>query len=196
MRTSAGVLLVGGTVVAALCAEFILDIGTPSSRLSGASALGASLSLAEYNKKLASMRSQYGEDRVSVALETGSGRMTVSLDGKVVEQSQVVRNFAGMYGMFVVTRGDAAMGIFPFAFDPGRIPSDREPNIARLRSHFEERLPAQFLAFRDGDWARDSCVTPPAADAGLGPKLAAWLRVRARRPPAWCAGTDRAHRRC
>jgi hypothetical protein len=178
----AALLLVAAiaTALVALCAEFVLDIRAPSSRLAKRSALGASasMSLAEYNKKLAQYRKEYGEERVSVALETSTGRITVELDGKLAEELRAARRFAGMYGMFAVSAGDAAPAIFPFAIDPGDVPTSHEPNITRLRSHFEQLLPAKLLDFKDSDWTRDSCVAAPAWEVGL-PKLADWVHVRA-----------------
>ncbi|HUI97264.1 MAG TPA: hypothetical protein VLX44_16020 [Xanthobacteraceae bacterium] len=181
MRRAATV--VAGAIAIALalfCAEFVFDIRTPSSGLAKQSALGASasISLSEYNSKLAQYRKQYGEDRVSVGLEGSTGRITVEVDGKLVEESRTARRFAGMYGMFVVRRDGADPAIFPFAINPGEMPTDHEPNIERLRGRFEERLPARLLAFNDNDWTRDSCVAIPGAETGLPPRLARWLGVR------------------
>jgi hypothetical protein len=181
MRRAATV--VAGVIAIALalfCAEFMFDIRTPSSGLTKQSALGASasISLLDYNNKLAQYRKQYGEDHVSVALEGSTGRITVEVDGKRVEESRTARRFAGMYGMFAVSRDGAAPAIFPFAINPGEIPTDHEPNIERLRGHFLERFPAQLLAFNDGDWTRDSCIAIPGSETGLSPRLARWLGVR------------------
>src|SRR5205823_292441 len=101
----------------------------------------------------------YGDERAQVSLETGTGRLTVILDGQIIEETWIEREFAGMYGMFVVGRHDNLKHIFPFAIEPGKIPSDHEPNIRRLWSRFENELPAQYLAFKDSDWQRDSCAS-------------------------------------
>jgi hypothetical protein len=160
--------------LAAAYAEFALDVRAPISHLAKQSALGASasMSLGAYNNKVIEYTKKYGEDRASVRLETATGRITVEVDGKLVEELRAARNFAGMYGMFVVSRGDAAPSIFPFAIDPGEVPNGHEPSVARLRSHFAQLLPAKLLDFADNDWTRDACM------AGL-PKSADWIRVRA-----------------
>jgi hypothetical protein len=189
-------------IAIAAYAEFALDIRAPRSDLRQEGALGASasLSLGEYNKRVEQMHAAYG-DRASVALDPSTGRMTVSLDGKLIEERSIAREFAGMYGMFVVTTPGAPESIFPFALEPGQIPSSHEPNVARLQSHFEGRMPAKFLAFKDADWTRDSCVSPKASDLGLG-GLAALLRLRAetfcvvrwngKRPSSMLIGVTRA----
>src|SRR6266853_1004709 len=128
-------LLIGSGIAAALIlglgyAELVLDFRTPRSAQFQKTALGASaaLSLHEYNIRRERMR-PYGDERAQVSLETGTGRLTVILDGQIVEETWIEREFAGMYGMFVVGRHDNLKHIFPFAIEPGKIPSDHEPNI-------------------------------------------------------------------
>jgi len=170
----------GAAVIIAAYAELVLDIRSQRSDLTVVRAVGAraGLSLVEYNKKLEQMQNAYG-DRGHVILEGSTGKMTVTLDDRVIEESQIVREFASMYGLFVVRARDATESIFPFAFAfaPGEIPSDHEPNIGRLRSHFESVLPAKDLAFDDTDWTRDSCTVPQASDLGFGP-FAAFLHLK------------------
>jgi hypothetical protein len=168
----------GAAVIIAAYAELVLDIRSQRSDLTVVRALGASasLSLVEYNKKVKQMQNAYG-DRGRVILEASTGKVTVTLDDRVIEESQIVREFAGMYGLFVVRARDATESIFPFAFAPGEIPSDHEPNIRRLRSRFENVLPAKDLAFDDTDWTRDFCTAPQASDLGFGP-FAAFLHLK------------------
>jgi hypothetical protein len=116
-------------------------------------------------------------ERAKVLLETSSGKVRVLIDGELFEEEQIQRRFAGMYGMFVVNARTGVDALFPFAIDPGKIPGDREPNIGRLKSHFEKVLPATYLDFHDEDWVRDSCTSPPASEIGLG-QFAYWLRVQ------------------
>jgi hypothetical protein len=168
----------GVAVTIAAYAELILDIRSQRSDLTAMRALGASaqLSLVEYNKKVEQMQNAYGA-RVNVMLETSTGKTTVSLDGRVIEESQTARQFSGMYGVFVVRAHDATESIFPFAFEPGAIPSGHEPNIARLQARFGNAFPAKYLAFNDTDWTRDSCVAPQLSDSWFG-SLAALLRLK------------------
>jgi hypothetical protein len=153
----------------AVYAEFVLDFRTPGSGLSEVHALGASASLqmSGYNEKVAHYRGAYG-DRAHVILDPSNGRLTVTLDGATVEEGQILREFGGMYGMFVVIRHDGSDSIFPFAIEPGAVPQDHEPNIGRLKNRFESSLPAQYLDFADDDWTRDHCASLPASDVGLG----------------------------
>jgi hypothetical protein len=171
-------LLAGAGVALAAYAELVMDIRSPHSDLPVVRALGASalLSMVEYNKKLAQMQNAYG-DRAHVILDGSTGKTTVTLDDKIIEESQVVRRFGGMYGVFVVKARDANESVFPFDLDPGEIPLGHEPNIARLQSRFESGLVAKYLAFQDTDWTRDSCAAPPASDLGFG-SLAAILRLK------------------
>jgi hypothetical protein len=133
----------------AVYAEFVLDFRTPGSGLSEVHALGASASLqmSGYNEKVAHYRGAYG-DRAHVILDPSNGRLTVTLDGATVEEGQILREFGGMYGMFVVIRHDGSDSIFPFAIEPGAVPQDHEPNIGRLKNRFESSLPAQYLDLR------------------------------------------------
>jgi hypothetical protein len=160
-------------------AEFVLDFRMPTSDLAKEGAFGASayLSLGQYNNKVAEVRTLYGEDRAKVALETSTGRVTVTLDGNQIEEWHIARTFAGIYGVFVIKPRGAPESIFPFALEPGQIPFGHEPNVARLRARFEHLLPAKFLAFSDDDWTRDSCMSPSASESGLG-EPSDWLRVR------------------
>jgi hypothetical protein len=171
-------LFVGAGAVLAAYAEWVMDIRSPHSDLSVVRALGASahLSMVKYNKKVEQMRNAYG-DRAHVILEASTGKTTVTLDDRTIEESQIVRQFGGMYGVFVVKARDVNVSIFPFALDPGEIPSDHEPNIARLQSRFEKGLVAGYLTFNDTDWTRDSCAAPPVSDLGFG-SLAALLRLK------------------
>jgi hypothetical protein len=159
-------------------AEFILDFRTPGSGLSQVHALGASalLHMSEYNEKFAHYRGAYG-DRAHVILDGSTGKFSVEVDGATVEEGQILRQFAGMYGMFVVTRHDGSDSIFPFAIEPGAVPQGHEPNIGRLQNRFENALPAQYLHFADDDWTRDTCASLPSSDLGLG-AFANLLQVR------------------
>jgi hypothetical protein len=169
----------GVAALAAAYAELVLDVRTPRANLVQRTALGASasLSLKEYNKKLAEMRSAYGEERVDLTLETSTGHVTVSLDGRIIEEWDIEREFGGIYGLFVVGAHSLPQSTFPFALNPGTPPFGHEPNIERLRGHFEGILPAGNLAFRDEDWSRDACASPTWSELGLG-RLAQWLHLQ------------------
>jgi hypothetical protein len=169
---------IAAVAAAAVYAEFILDFRTPVSGLSQLHALGASASLlmSGYNEKVAHYRGAYG-DRAHVILDVSTGGFRVTVDGATVEEGQILRQFAGMYGMFVVTRHDGGDSIFPFAIEPGAVPQGHEPNIARLQNRFENSLPAQYLDFADDDWTRDDCASWPSSDAGPG-TFANLLQVR------------------
>jgi hypothetical protein len=174
--TKLAIALGAATIVA--YAELVVDIRTPVSDLSQTHALGASasLSLSEYNQKVAQFHQRYG-DRAHVILETSSGKVRVELDGKAIEEWQIERQFAGIYGMFVVSGPAERENIFPFDIEPGKIPEGQEPNIARLRSHFEAKLPAKDLDFGNEDWARGFCAVPPLPEIGFG-QFANWLHIR------------------
>ena len=167
-----------GAVAMVAYADLVLDIRTPPSDPSQTRALGASASLpiSEYNQKVAKYSQRYG-DRAHVILEGSSGKARVELDGKVIEQWQIVRQFAGIYGMFVVGGRGGRESIFPFAIEPGKIPEGQEPNIARLKSHFEATLPAKDLDFANSDWARGTCDVPPLQEIGFD-QFADWLHIR------------------
>jgi hypothetical protein len=174
------IVAIGAIAAAAAFGELVLDIRTPVSSLKQAHALGASvqLSLDPYHQKMEQMRALHGQ-RVNVSLETSTGHMSVELDGKIIEEGHINRQFAGMYGMFVVNTGADAASIFPFALDPGSIPAarDHEPNVGRLQGHFESTLPARYLSFSDNDWTRDSCTAPSTPEMGFR-RLAKRLRLR------------------
>ena len=163
------VFCVAAVAAIVVYAEFIVDFRTPSSGLSQVHALGASASLrmSDYNEKVAHYRNAYGV-RAQVILETSNGRFRADVDGTTVEEGQILRRFAGMYGMFVITRHDGSDSIFPFAIEPEAVPQGHEPNIARLKNRFESSLPAQYLDFVDDDWTRDNCASLPSSDIGLG----------------------------
>ncbi len=167
-----------GAVAIVAYAELVLDIRTPRSDLSQTRALGAgaSLLISDYNHKVAQYSQRYG-DRAHVILETSSGKARVELDGKVIEQWQVERQFAGIYGMFVVSARGGRDSIFPLDIEPGKIPEGHEPNVARLRSHFEATLPAKDLDFANSDWARGTCDVPPLQEIGFG-QFADGLHIR------------------
>lgn len=180
MRVWVTLLLLGTGVAVTIAAyaELVLDIRSQRSDLTAVRALGANvhLSLVEYNKKVEQMQNAYG-DRAKVTLETATGKTTVALDGSVIEESQTARQFTGMYGVFVVRAHDTTESTFPFAFDPGEIPSGHEPKIGRLQARFGNVLPAKYLAFNDTDWTRDSCAAPQVSDLWSG-SLAVLLRLR------------------
>jgi hypothetical protein len=113
-RTTIMLLALGASAIAGV-AELVLDIRTPRSDLLPASALGASasLSMVEYNKKVDQFRSL--GTRARVTLDPSSGEVRAELDGMLVEQWQIERQFGGMYGIFVVGAGAGAPSIFPFA---------------------------------------------------------------------------------
>jgi hypothetical protein len=174
--------LAAGMIVAAAAAygELVLDIRTPRSGLTQVHALGASaqMSLVVYNKKIADMRAAYGPG-VNVTLHPSTGDMVTDLDGDPIEVATLKRDFAGMYGVFVVNPTKEGASTFPFALDPGQIPaaSDHEPNVGRLQDRFEGRFPDKYLSFGGDQWTRDSCTasTPPAIGFG---DLAERLRLR------------------
>ncbi len=159
-------------------AELVLDIRTPLSDLFQTHALGASASLSmfDYNQKVVQFHKLYG-DRAHVLLETSSGKARVEIDGKVVDEWQIERQFSSIYGMFVVSDGADRESIFPFDIEPGKIPDGHEPNIARLMGHFEATLPAKYLDFSDVDWARGYCAVPSSSKIGFG-QFVNWLHVR------------------
>jgi len=178
MRISTKLVIALGAVAIVGYAELVLDIQTPRSDLSQTRALGASASLPlfEYNQKVARFHEMYG-DRAHVLLETSSGKIRVENDGKVIEEGHIQRQFAAMYGMFVISGRAGLESIFPFAIDPGKISEDHEPNIARLKAHFESVLPIRYLSFGNEDWARDSCASPPSSKIGFG-QFVNWLHLR------------------
>jgi hypothetical protein len=206
MRLWVTLSLVAAAIIIAAYGEFILDIRSADSDLIKQSALGAgaSLSLDEYHRKMDQMRTAYGLDRAKVILDPQTGEMTVELDGKVIEKGRVERIFSYMYGLFAVTSREGQDNMFPFVLTPGELPLplDHEPNIERLRARFESILPAKFLAFKDSDWTRDSCVTlaPPSKILG---DLASLLRLQAHtscivhwngtRPASMLVGVTLAH---
>jgi hypothetical protein len=168
------------TAVVAAYAELVLDIRTPRSDLVKEIALGAGahISLVEYNKKVEQLRAQYGKGRVQAPIELSTGQVTVALDGNEIQKWQIPRTFASMYGVVVVTPPGAAESIFPFNWEPGRLPTQHEPSIARLQALVGNRFPAKFLAFDDADWTRDRCVPQPTwSETRLG-QLAGRLHVR------------------
>lgn len=170
MRFPLKLILVLGAVTTIIAyAELVLDIRTPRSNLTQTHALGASASLPlyKYSEKVAQFREMYG-NRAQVFLETSTGKVRVELDGKVIEEGQIERKFLAMYGMFVVSQDAGRESIFPFDIEPGRIPEGREPNIARLKGHFEAVLPAKYLDFTDKDWARGYCASPSSSEIGFG----------------------------
>jgi len=166
--------------IGALYNEFILDIRAPRSNLFREAALGTSayLSLVEYNEKVKRIQAQYGE-RGHVFLEGATGDVTVKVDDQVIERSRVERRFASMHGLFVISGRGAADSIFPFDIEPGKVPerSDREPNVARLKSDFADEFPTKYLAFSDRDWTRGPCAAPPVAELWTE-RLAQWLHLR------------------
>jgi len=179
MRFPAKLAIALSAVTVAAYAELVLDIRTRGSDLSQTHAIGASASLAlsEYNRKVAQFHQRYG-DRAHVILETSSGKARVELDGNVIDEWQIERQFLGIYGMFVVSGRAERESIFPFDIEPGKMPGGREPNVARLRSHFEATLPKKDLDFRDEDWARGYCAVPPLSQIGFR-DFANWLHIRA-----------------
>ena len=166
-----------GALIGVGYAELVLDIRTPRSNLQKASALGASalLNMDEYNKKVEKMKNTYG-DRAEVALQPSTGGVTVTLDGKVIEEWHITRNFGGMYGIFVVIVPGGTESLFSFDSEPGNIPSGQPPTSDRLRARFPN-FPGKFLSFFDDEWTRDSCATPAVRDVGFGP-LGVWLGLQ------------------
>jgi hypothetical protein len=166
--------------VAAAYGELVLDIRAPRSSLTQAHALGASaqMSLVVYNKKIADMRAAFGPG-VNVTLHSSTGDMVTDLDGDPIEVDTLKRDFAGMYGVFVVNPTKDGASTFPFALDPGQIPapSDHEPNVGRLQDRFEGRFPDKYLSFGGEQWTRDSCTASARPEIGFG-DLAEWLRLR------------------
>jgi hypothetical protein len=116
MRFPTKLAIVFGAVAIAAYADLVLDIRTPRSDLSLTRALGASASLllSGYNEKVAQYRQRYG-DQAHVILEASSGKVRVEHDDKVIEQWQIERQFAGLYGMFVVSGRPDRESIFPIA---------------------------------------------------------------------------------
>ena len=178
MRFPTKLVFALGVATIVAYAELVLDIRAPRSDLSQAHALGASasLSLLEYNQKVAQFHKMYG-DRAHVLLETSSGKFRVEIDGSVIDEGQIQRQFAAMYGMFVISGRAGRESIFPFDIEPGKIPEGHEPNVARLKSHFEAVLPAKYLDFDDKDWVRGYCALTPPSEIGFG-QFVNWLHVR------------------
>jgi hypothetical protein len=178
MRVATKLAIALGAAAIVAYAELVLDIRTPRSDLPETHALGASafLQMSEYNEKVAEFRQRYG-DRAQLFLETSSGKVHVELDGKVIEEWQVERQFASIYGMFIVGGRAERESVFPFDIEPGKIPQGQEPNIARLKGHFATTLPEGDLDFGGQDWEREYCAVPPLSEIGFGP-FANWLHIR------------------
>ncbi len=170
---------VGAAVVlAAVGAEMVFDIRTPRSDLRSVSALAALTltSYGDYSSKVDQARAKYG-DRVHIERDEAAGKWTIALDGRVIEQGQIVVKLAGMYGLFAVPSGAAAAGVFPFSFVPGSPTLSDIPSAKILRERFET-FPPSFLTFATTDVALESCAAPSPSELGFGP-LGPWLRIEA-----------------
>jgi hypothetical protein len=158
-------------------AELVLDWRSRRSDQSARMTVSVthSLSVVDYNKRAAAMKQKYGQ-RAEATLALDTGRVEVTLDGRVMETYEEKRTLDSAYGLFVIRSKDAAAARFPFRLSASQ-------NIARIdrsladwfRRHFKDDPPAWFQ-FSDDDWTIDRCASLPSG-LGLG-KFGEWLRLR------------------
>lgn len=88
------------------------------------------------------------------------------------------KHLAGMYGLFVITPGDAAESLFPFSIVPGNTASSTyAPPIEQLRDRFGSVFPVKRAVPGDSHATVNSCEAPKPSEFGFG-RFAAWLRLR------------------
>lgn len=157
-----GMCLAGLSVaVAAIYAEFVLDARMPHSKLSVRGALSTNItySLVRAQEHMEEMQQRYGKD-AQVAVTFPGGRVTVEVNGKVIEERQVNPKFAEVLGLFVV-RGEAGhVEKFPFQIAPWQELDRINRSLAEpIKTRFVDVLSDQTLAFSDQDWSIDRCAT-------------------------------------
>jgi hypothetical protein len=144
----------------AVYAELVLDARTPRSALKYESALGVnvSYSIDEYNKLSERMQAEYGS-RAETSLEFPPGKITVKLDGRVIQERRLVSELSDVVGLFVVGQAGLWHGTFPFRLAPDQSTDGIERRLVDvLKRRFGKDLPARALAFSDNDWTIGNCM--------------------------------------
>jgi hypothetical protein len=169
----AAVVVVGAVAYAELVSDWRIRRSDQHARL--AISVTHSMSVVDYNKRAAEMKQKYGQ-RAKATLAIDTGRVEVTLDGRVMETYEEKRTLESAYGLFVIGSKDAAAARFPFRLSASQNIERLDRSLADwFRRHFTDYPPAWF-EFRDDDWTIDRCAPLPAG-LGLG-KFGEWLRLR------------------
>ena len=173
-------LLIVAAAVAALAAtalgELVFDIRTPRASLAEVHAITTSIDIrmADVNRVGEAMKTKYGPDAETV-LETRPPRIVTRVNDEVVAEEKAPGQFSDARGLFVIGPRGHLESTFPFQINPRERPAfgkQGEPSVQYLKSRFENKLPAKYLAFDDRDAVTDTCITMSPADlAWLGGQL-------------------------
>src|SRR6516165_2957370 len=116
-------LLVVGTILW-LTSKLVADIRAPRSSLAKKQAIEASLSVttADFHRAEEDMKRKWGPHaQTSIA---ASGVLTTTVNGKVVQQSNLPAQFYDASGIFVVGLPGQLQSTFPFHIDPHKDPDE------------------------------------------------------------------------
>lgn len=149
--------IVAALAVGCAYAEFVLDLRAPRAavKISGAFTNNISFSLREFNALSPQLEAQYGE-RAEISFS--QGKITVELDGKILEERETPYRLAEVLGVLAVTNPNDSRDIFPFLLAPDQDLSRIERHLAeRMTNRFADALPQWMLAFTDDDWSIGDC---------------------------------------
>jgi hypothetical protein len=157
-------------VAAAAFGELVLDVRTPRASLVEIHAVANSvdIQMADYHRAVEVMKTKYGPDAETV-LQNRPPRLITHVKGKIVEEKRAPGEFSDARGIFVIGPRGALESTFPFQIDPREAPAfgrQGEPSVQYLKSRFEDKFPAKYLAFDDRDAVTDTCITMSPADLG------------------------------
>ncbi|MGC2782117.1 MAG: hypothetical protein WA418_41440, partial [Bradyrhizobium sp.] len=156
-------------VCAALYAELVLDLRTQRSALSFNAALGTTVGyvVVQIDELHKQMKAPYGP-RAESSFSFPPGKITVTLDGKVVAERDVDSELNAVLGILAVGTPSGPDDLFPFrlSYALGERPMATRLATPLIKQRFAKDLPAWMLAFTDKDWSIDRCV--PLAAEHLG----------------------------
>jgi hypothetical protein len=118
------------------------------------------ISLVKFQELFAAAEKKFGKD-VGVSLETDTGTVETTLDGKVVETSVLKARVQDVFGIFLVGGRRDEMARFPFSFGV----ADQHERPADIGETVRKQFP-QLSDFTDADWANLRCWSQETPDAG------------------------------
>jgi hypothetical protein len=150
-------------------AELVADIRAPRSSLTKKQAIEAGLAVrtADFERAQEDMKRKWGA-RAQTSVEA-LGVLTTTVDGKLVQRSNLPAEFYDASGVFVIGPPGQLESTFPFHIDPHKEPDEAESS--EPLTALKRRL---GVAFNDDDAIVDTCVALSASDLG---RLATLLRL-------------------
>jgi hypothetical protein len=123
-----------------------------------------SIRLDQFQELADAAKKKYGED-AKTTLQGNTGKVEITLNGKVVETSMVKARVEDVFGIFSVGRRRDEMARFPFSLGFGEDRDQSRDVGTTVRNRFQKQAP-QLFDFNDFDWMNLWCWPQEAPQAG------------------------------